>query len=520
MNISSCTKYTFCSKIIRLNFLILSLIGLNGLIGLKSYAKEKEFSFTLFEEPHSLDPAASRGVSGSYLFNNIYRSLYRYHPEKGLIPEGADKCDRANPLTVICKLNKNIKFSDGSPVYAEHYIKNFKRLLSHNVRTTHLEQLFGIKNALEIIKKEKKVDDLGILAKDKFTLVFYLSYPDKEFEYRLISPLFSPIKSDFPSVENFKSLVNNGPFVISDWKKHHNITLKRNPYYKIKDKNLIQTVKIYFAEDELTAKNLYRTKRISFLRRIKSSDIPTMRGQEDFIQLPVARFDYIGFGPQLKDSPHLRKALSLSLNFPELKQLYQALGMPGCPALANKYYDTLPCLNFDLVKAQKELALVPKETLKKPLELYYSKLGGDDHFKGMQWFQNQWKKNLKIHVELKPIEQGMFVQNLRTSPPSMFRKGVGLDRPTCLAAHEIFTPGNSENYIKLEDDQYMSLLTQLIRSNNPTQSKKICTKLTKVLIDKNYLIPLGEIHFSMLLRPGFSGLFLNELNQLDLTDLK
>ena len=53
----------------------------------------KAFRFHIVEDPMSLDPARVRGVAADYVFNNLFRSLYRFDSEKGLVPEGATRCE-------------------------------------------------------------------------------------------------------------------------------------------------------------------------------------------------------------------------------------------------------------------------------------------------------------------------------------------------------------------------------------------------------------------------------------------
>lgn len=55
-------------------------------------AKEPVFRFVLSVQPQSFDPAHFYGTEPSYLMMNLFRGLYRYDKEKGIIPEGAKKC--------------------------------------------------------------------------------------------------------------------------------------------------------------------------------------------------------------------------------------------------------------------------------------------------------------------------------------------------------------------------------------------------------------------------------------------
>lgn len=146
-------------------------------------------------------------------------------------------------------------------------------------------------------------------------------------------------------------------------------------------------------------------------------------------------------------------------------------------------------------------------------------MGGDGVQQSMEWMQHQWKKNLGANIELRSMENGAYIGLLKSHPPDLFRKGVGLDRPTCLAGLEIFDPSDRENYIHLNDDKYNSILKKLRSAKTETQKKRYCTQASQRLISSPFLIPLGEMYFAVMAKPQYKGWWLNEINQLDLTDL-
>ena len=134
--------------------------------------------------------------------------------------------------------------------------------------------------------------------------------------------------------------------------------------------------------------------------------------------------------------------------------------------------------------------------------------------------QHQWRKHLGLQIDLEQIEQGMFLQSLKDHPAPIFRKGVTIDRPTCLAATELFLDQQPENYLGYKDPEYMKAVRRLSEATAVAAKKTYCTQALKQLMDKHVMIPLGEIHFALRARKTFEGWTLNELNQLDLTDLR
>ena len=139
----------------------------------------------------------------------------------------------------------------------------------------------------------------------------------------------------------------------------------------------------------------------------------------------------------------------------------------------------------------------------------------------MEWAQNQWSKNLGLKINLEAREQGMYLSTLRGNSINLFRKGVGVDGPSCLFALKTFSQTSGENYIKFNNPGYELILKKLSETPlNTSEQRELCSAGIKLLIDSQQWIPLGEIHFAMLSDNKFEGFDINYLNQLDLTQLK
>ena len=197
-----------------------------------------------------------------------------------------------------------------------------------------------------------------------------------------------------------------------------------------------------------------------------------------------------------------------------------ALGRPGCPALPLSYTDKEACHDFDLKKAQKALNKVSDKSRNKRYEFVLSQFGGSDHREVAQWFQSQWRKNLGLNINIRQIEQKYFLHKLRNQPPAIFRKGVGLLNPHCLSALKTFQAQNNQNYIRFNDSKYEQILNKIQKTQSSKEKKRLCRQGIERLLETYSLIPMGRMHFAFLAQPVFQGWRINELNQLDLTDLK
>ncbi|NJL25565.1 MAG: peptide ABC transporter substrate-binding protein [Calothrix sp. SM1_5_4] len=412
-----------------------------------------------------------------------------------------------------CSLNPRHRWSNGDPIKASDYVASFRRLIDPGLASPHGDALFSVKNAKAIWNRNKSVSELGVRAPDPRTLIIELEQEDPEFEYRLIHPALAPLPpGGYVSPERATELVASGPYRIADWKKQSRVRLEPNPNFPSPVRKR-PPVEALMVDSDSTALSLYEAGKLSFLRRLVARETPRFQGSRELHRIPMARFDYVGFGPELLAREPLRQLLVKSVDFARFLDLFETLTPPGCPSIPASYMDKPVCLRFEPDTKLKPPSPLPK------LDFLFSAMGGEDIARAAEWFQGQWKKHAGIRVELKSLEQGVYLNRLRSNPPAIFRKGVSLDRPTCLAALEIFRAGHPENYIRLNSPAFEAKLDSLARATRPAEKRRKCRQAVEELLRANRLIPLGEMYFTILAKPRFSGWDLNELNQLDLSEL-
>lgn len=470
-----------------------------------SHATEKVFRLHLNSEPGGLDPNKQRSSSSSYLLGNLYRNIFTSDDQKGLRPDLGNGCKRDKKQDLICTLKKDLRWSDGSPLTSEDFLRTYKKILNPQNGVPRADLLFKIKNAEAIYSGKKEMKSLGISAPDKVTLKFEFQTTDSEFEYNLANTLLAPTKDDLAAY--------SGPYKLKEWKKGQKIVLEPNTHYKQGNLSRPQ-VEFLFIEEDTVALQLYEKNELQFLRRLPTLFIPSHKNRKDFYWIPVTRLDYVGFGPELSDNIELRKAFTYSLNFVELQKIFSSEGKPGCIGLPDSWFPTkAPCFDFDLKQ-------VPSVKSSKSYTFMFSALGGEDHKRATEWMQNQWSKNAGLKTNLEMKENKVFLQVLQNSPPALFRKGVAPDRPTCLSALETFSESSPENYLHIRSTEYNQILTSLARAKNSHEQKKWCLAGTEFLLKNYFLIPQGSIHFSMLSKQDFTGWKINQMNQLDLSNLQ
>ncbi|NUN07053.1 MAG: peptide ABC transporter substrate-binding protein [Bdellovibrio sp.] len=469
-----------------------------------SFATTPVYRLHLANEPGGLDPNKQKTTGSSYVLGNIYRNIFSFDDNKGLIPDLGESCKRDKKSNLTCTLKKDLKWSDDSEITSADFLRTYKKMLAPKNTAPRADLLFKIKNAEGIYKGQLPLESLGVSAPDKRTLKFEFSSSAPDFEYNLANFQLAPTKEDLSAF--------TGPYKIKEWKKGQKIILEPNSFYHSGHAKR-PLVEILFIEEDTVALQLYEKNELQFLRRLPTLFIPTFKTRKDFYWYPVTRLDYLGFGPELKNEEDVRKALTYSLNYVELQKIFSSEGRPGCVGLPDSWFPTkAPCYDFDLKK-------IPTLKSSRTYTLMFSALGGEDHKRATEWLQNQWNKNAGVKTQLEVKENKIFLRTLQQNPPAIFRKGVAPDRPTCLSALETFAPQSPENYLKLQAEEYNKILATLAKTNKVAEQKKFCLAGVDYLMKNHLLIPMGAIHFSILAKTNFVGWKLNQMNQLDLSDL-
>ncbi len=496
-------------------------------------AAQKTFSFHLAKEPSSLKPWEQQSANSNYFFSLVNSTLLKYQDHK-LNPALAEKCLWVTEKKIRCQLRPQLLWSDGeTALTSDDFVRAFRAFVNPKNANNKSTFLFSVKNAKKIFMGEMPVEKLGVRAINKVILEIDLETVDHDFLYTLSHPLLSPIPpTSIYSLEEIRKKpslhLSSGPYKISSWINANKIHLESNNRYW-QEHGKRPSLDVWILSEDTVALQLYEKKELSMLRRLPTVFFDKYRGRNDFFEIPQFRFDYIGFSPKLQKNIELKQALSQSLDFAQLQKIFSAKGLPGCPGFIAPNSPGAPsplggnnsqCVEFSLALAQKKWAEYIKTNPNPNLNLIFSRLGGDDHQNGLEWMQSQWKTNLSTTVTVTGIENQIFLEKIKKGEMDLFRKGINLDRPTCLAALENFIYHAPENYIGFNDKDYDTLIFQLRNSISAEKKKTLCQRALSKLIQSNSIIPTGPIHFTMLVQPQWKNWKLNELNQLDLSLLE
>lgn len=501
------------------------------LLGVNASAENLVFRFNLFAEPTSANPHKNETGNAGYLFTVVNEGLFRYENGKPLLERGAKSCIWKTDFELICELNEKVKWSDGTPVKAQDYVYSFQDLINPETKSRDSEHILRLLNAKQILKGEKKPTELGVTALGDYKLRFQFEERDVEFLLRLTHPALVPVKvgtklggpEDSYARERVRDLPVNGPYKFGEWVKGKKIILEPNPQYAFGHSER-PLVEVLFITDDSPALTLYENGTLSLMRRLDRAQIEKYKNRKDLKDIAVLRFDYFGLSQNFEPfkNKNIRRAFAEGLDYNNSQALFQSVGRFGCAGIPPRLASDKHCLNFK----EHTLSTETKEKLEKlkkgpGIQFIVSEQGGETVRKMAEWVQAQWDKNLGVHVEIQTREQKMFSAMLKSNPPPVFRRGINLDRPTCLAALEVFETGAPDNFVKFSNKEYDSILKQLRQKQMAEPArKKLCERALEIMIkDENAIIPTGRYDFTMLINPKAQGVNINELNHLDLSQL-
>lgn len=501
-------------------FKFLTLVGLGLLITGPGFAekaekKEKIFRFHLFSEPASLSPLEQRNSSAGYVLSQIMAPLVRW--QKGSFQPGlATACEPRNPKLVVCQLRKDLKYSNGSAVQTQDWLTHFNQILDPQNKSPLARELFDVVGAEERFQGQSKPPALGIRLR-KNELSFQLKRPQREFIYRLTNPLLSPFRGAPARRGQDIHFHGLGPYQLASWTPGQKMRFEKNPHSPEGNPDRPPLEALFVSEDSVALK-LYETQELQFLRRLPTLYIPKFESRKDFHKIDQVRFDYFGFSKRFREKPgslKTQEALALAIPYDELQRLYSAKPRPGCFGLPETWTAGLICYDRNLPRARELI----KTTEPKSLSVLFSQ-SVDDHRRAIEWLQVQLARDLGFQLLTDGRETKLFLERLDQREAPFFRRGVAPDRPTCAAVLENFVPGAPENFLDLDEKKINENLARLLESDSEAEKIRLCRESLTYLRDHFFMIPTGPIYFSVLASPAFTGWDLNELNQLDLKDLK
>jgi oligopeptide transport system substrate-binding protein len=188
-------------------------------------------------EPMTLDWNRAYSVIDAELIRNVMEGLVTLDQSLRLTPALAKSWTvSVDGRIYLFELRKDVKWSDGTPLTAQHFVDSWKRLLSPITGSNYADLLFEIEGA-EFFNKGAMSDfsNVGVKAIDANTLQIKLTGRSDPFLYNLAMWPTYPVRQDL--IEQYGSawekpgnLVTLGAYRLVSHDSEQNIVLSRNPH--------------------------------------------------------------------------------------------------------------------------------------------------------------------------------------------------------------------------------------------------------------------------------------------------
>jgi oligopeptide transport system substrate-binding protein len=372
---------------------------------------------------------------------------------------------------------------------------------------------------------------VGVRATDDLTLEIELEQPTPYFLDLTSHHSLCPVRKDV--VEPFEQrgeaelwvrpehLVNNGPYMLDQWKFQYEITLKENPFYWDRSRLKIHRVVVLFVEDYHATMNLYKAAEIDYIGDALSLPleyVPVLKAKRDYRVNPY--LSVYGYEFNMKKPPvndlRVRQALDLAV---DKKQIVEKLTRAGQQPATHYVPDytglgyadqvaedrrngvdpfTGPGVDYDPERARALLAEAGYPVVAEggglraagfpPLEVLYNTSTG--HQQIAVAIQDMWRRNLGVTVALRNEEWKVMLKNYRDGNFQVIRIGAAADYNHPQTFLEPFLTGNPQNQSGFSDPAFDRTMREAAATADPRESIRLYRKAEKIAVDGMPRIPI------------------------------
>ena len=490
-------------------------------------SKIQSFIYNAAAAPGSLDPAKMEGSQEVLFARNIFETLVISDDNDKLIPGVAYRWESSKDhKTWTFYLRKDAKWSNGDPVTAHDFVYAWRRVIDPKTASPSASYILQmkLKNSQDILEGKKEPKELGIVAKDDYTIVLNLEesvpFADLFAESYSLSPVPRKIVEKFgESWVDIKNIVGNGAFKLDYFMLNEEAKLSKNPYYWDAKNVILEKLTFLQIPSEGVAFTRYRSGALDVSTYpLELFDRVKREYSNELLEVPTLCTYYYEFNyakPIFQDL-RVRKALNMSIDREVLVE--KLLKQGRLPA----YNFTPPYVNIASFIKQPEWASWDgkkryEEAKKLLLEAGYSKAKplqftlryntSEGHKKLAIAVTSMWKKNLDglVKIKLQNQEWRTFLSEKRLGTHELGRGGwcSGYNEPSGFLY--ILLSNASNNTGKYSNPDFDAALQAAYQANTDEQRAAQYALAEKILYDDSALIPVYFYTASELVKPYVRG---------------
>ena len=526
----------FASLLLAFAMTVGMLTGCGGDSGTSSTgeAPAQEVTVAISSTFATLDPALISTTHMAHVYGNMGSNFYRTDANGVLQYDLGESMEKSEDgLTYTFTIKEGLKWSDGEPLTAEHFVYGIKRAIGYGPDNAYTKKnlvnfIAGAEEAANAAMDVADMTNVGVTALDDTTFQVTLSTPCPYFERIFSGNVTSPMRPDFALEHDSSWSVNgtypsSGPMALESISPEEEAVLVKNENYWDAENVTLEKATFVVMTDSTAQVNAFRTGDIDIAMSVPS-EVATNAEYEPNIVMPEKYvsnyFVLINSGPKaqveaLKDE-NVRKALALAIDKDTMLNIlggkanvrldgYIPYGFEGVDG--NDFRDEKSYGEFNLEEA-KALMEAAGYNENNHLKFEYLYSNSQFHADVAQILQQMWSQ-IYVDVELKSIEMGVFYDYIDNGDFTTCRYANN-DSTDPLSYFQLFTTDSQIDGCQAITDPVLDQMVE--EAYQIIDHDEYIAKLHEIedyfVEEKQYVIPLLTQNSVVLVQDGIEGLWL------------
>jgi peptide/nickel transport system substrate-binding protein len=305
-------------------------------------------------EAATMDPHLSGSKIDRQVYHNLYEPLLVLDVKLGLRPGLAESWQQVDPKTLVFKIQRGVKFHDGTDFNAEVARFNFNRM----------------KTDPKSVRKGETANIESVDVVDSHTIRLNLRRPDASLLAALTDRagmMVSPkvVQERGPDLERNARGAGTGPFEFVEWVKDDHILLRRNDNYWNKQAGpYLDQIRYRPIPDDTVKLASLQSGEIDVMDYVQPRDVAAVKADKNVVVVDVPSLASFGYLMNHTKAPFnnkaLRQAVVSALDIDQIvKAVWLGVGVPSngpIPPSSWAYDSTIPTEKRDLAKVKAKLA--------------------------------------------------------------------------------------------------------------------------------------------------------------------